>query len=35
VIVAWNDQTPADCLDEDDGVASGEETECVVMEVTR
>ena len=35
VIVAWNDQAPADCLDEDDGVASGEETECVVMEVTR
>ena len=35
VIVAWNDQAPADCLDENDGVASGEETECVVMEVTR
>ena len=35
VIFAWNDQAAADCLDEDDGVASGEETECVVMEVTR
>ncbi len=35
VIVAWNDQTPSDCLDQDDGVAVGEDTECVVMEVAR
>jgi type IV pilus assembly protein PilV len=35
VIVAWNDQAPGECVDADDGVAAGEETECVVMEVAR